>query len=266
MQSLLAEIQVLKEKNEILQDLHTHSTSQYKSLMIKYEDQSSKHKMKEEQLRQQHETEIADLMRLLETAKSDNDALRQQNAALCQTVNDDETRYRFLEHKCDRKQQEVNLLCSKLDSMQSDIVELKSKLYCLSTVNNLQNELIDDLQEKVEIDAARKYSVSPSNKAKNRTLRIHCNESGNLLMPPLAPNMKSSGYSKSEPFGNIDASIDCFLVNSGSGTFYETSLTPSEAMRTKQKSAVSAHAITPTFERSRYRTNRIWSIDRERIQ
>mmetsp|Transcript_74621 Transcript_74621/g.118774 ORF Transcript_74621/g.118774 Transcript_74621/m.118774 type:complete len:300 (-) Transcript_74621:185-1084(-) len=266
MQSLLAEIQVLKEKNEILQDLHTHSTSQYKSLMIKYEDQSSKHKMKEEQFRLQHETEIDGLMCLLEIAKVQNHDLRQQNESLLQTVSDYETKHRSLEHKCDRKQQEVNQLRCKLDAMQSDIIELKSKLYDISTVNNLQNQLIDDLQEKINISATRKYSISPCSTAiannQRRTLRILCDERHRTI----SPSMKRSVCSKSVPFCSAslqsESGIDCVIVNTGTFLYgSDAVLTSSDAVNAaaaaivynKQKSTVSVHSTTPSFQKHRYR-------------
>ena len=180
-ESMLPEIKILREKNEILQSLNTDITTKHKEFVFKYENLETKHNITTEKLQQQltskYESQIHALTSQLTTLQNYK-ALQIEHNILQQEITNLRTKNNFLHSKIHSQQHSItNLQRTHNDTL----IELQSQLSEYKLSFNTQSIVIDELKQQLDIELnssqRRRHSSSTNvNKELNRTFRIHFND------------------------------------------------------------------------------------------
>ncbi len=151
-ESLLIEIQILKDKNEILQLLNSNITTKHKELTLQYQDAETKHNIGQEELHQiltsKYESRINKLSNKLAILQSIHNNLELQNQSFLQTVNDLQKKNQLLHNKINKQEHELKMLQQQNNNT---TIDLQSQISEYQRFSNTQSIIIDDLKQKLEI-------------------------------------------------------------------------------------------------------------------
>ena len=177
-QSLLNEITLLKEKNKILIEMIPNITSKHKEFIIKYQGLDTWHKIKHNELKDnltaKYLSQINNLKQMLNKTKSNNIELQEKQTGLLRSLNKLKTKHKLLQEKYQQNKQKSNKVIQEYDER---LIESKSSLNHHVSLCHQQNEIIEELEQKLQIalDTAKSVEhTSLTNRFKNnRSITIN---------------------------------------------------------------------------------------------
>ena len=218
-QSLLAAIQILTEKNEILTSLNTETTTKYKALMIRYNDLETRHKIKEEQLCDEYEQKLNNFMLHINEMKKILTNLEINKQSLLRRISEQQTKQQLLEHKCNKKQRDIKELKHEKYKLENENMDLQNKLNDQYRENNNKNIVIDELQDEIRrLEYIRTASYGSPRKRNSKSIP---NRPKTLHIKNISPHDVNVSISNmyAVPLSDRSASIDVFITNRFTDSF-----------------------------------------------